>query len=145
MPARKLFIAVIFLFQCHLCFGQIEYDATEAFRVANETQKPVLLVFAGSDWCAPCMRFDKQVLSQNEFLDFAKENLGILKADFPQRKKLPHAEREQNDLLAEQYNPKGIFPSLILLRMDKSVVSTFSYSNQTSKEFISEVKASLSK
>jgi thiamine biosynthesis lipoprotein len=85
------------------------------------------------------------VLSQNEFLDFAKENLVILKADFPQRKKLPPAEQQQNDSLAEQYNPKGIFPSLLLLRTDKSVVSTFSYSNQSSKEFISEVKASLSK
>jgi len=145
MQAGKLFIAVILQFQCLLCMGQIEHDVAEAFRVADETQKPILLVFAGSDWCAPCIRFDNQVLSQHEFLDFAKENFVILKADFPQRKKLPQAEQEQNELLAEQYNPKGIFPNFVLLRLDKSVASTFSYRNQTSKEFISEVKASLSK
>lgn len=144
MKARKLFVLVTILCPS-LVWGQIEHNAEEAFRIASETDKPVLLVFAGSDWCAPCIRFEKQVLSENSFLEFAKENLVILKADFPQRKKLPLSEQEQNDTLAEQYNPKGVFPRLLLLRVDKSVLSVLSYTNQTPVEFISLVKDSLSK
>jgi len=145
MQTNKLLILVILQFQTLLCFGQIERDAEVAFRVANETQKTILLVFTGSDWCAPCMRFEKQVLSEYGFLEFARENLVILKADFPQRKKLSPEEEVQNDKLAEQYNPKGIFPRLVLLREDKSVLSLLHYNNQTSIEFISLVKESLSK
>lgn len=142
---KAALLIVILLVSSTFCFGQVERDAEEAFRIATETHKPVLLVFAGSDWCAACIRFEKQVLSENEFLEFAKENLVILKADFPQRKKLSAEEQEQNDTLAEQYNPKGVFPRLVLLRNDKSVLSTLSYNNQTSEVFISELKASLSK
>ncbi len=52
MKVSKLFVSIIVLFQSLSCLGQIEHDAKEAFRVASETQKPVLLVFAGSDWCS---------------------------------------------------------------------------------------------
>jgi thioredoxin-related protein len=145
MRMCKFFIVVILSVHSLMCLGQIEHDAEEAFRIASETQKPVLLVFAGSDWCAPCIRFDKQVLSENEFLEFAKENLVILKADFPQRKQVAAKEQKQNDLLAEAYNPKGIFPQLILLRADKTVLAPLPYSNQSSEEFISQLKDTLSK
>lgn len=145
MKNYRLGILVTFLTQSFLCGAQIEHDAQKAFRVAGETRKPVLLVFAGSDWCAPCIRFEKQVLSENDFLEFAKENLVVLKADFPQRKKLPPAEQEQNDTLAEQYNPKGIFPKIVLVRVDKTAVSTLSYNNETSEEFIAQLKDSLLK
>lgn len=143
--ANSPLISVILLLQSFLCLGQIKHDAEEAFRVASETQKPVLLVFAGSDWCAPCIRFEKQVLSEKSFLEFANDNLVILKADFPQRKKLPASEQKQNDALAEEYNPKGIFPKLVLLREDRSVLSALTYSNQTTVEFISQIKESLPK
>ena len=139
----RLFVVIAFFTQCSACFAQIKNNAEEAFRVATETQKPVLLIFAGSDWCAPCIRFEKQVLSQARFLEYAKSHLVILKADFPQRKKLSPEEEKQNDSLAEQFNPKGEFPKLVLLREDKSVVSTLTYSNQSSDEFISQIKDSL--
>jgi thiamine biosynthesis lipoprotein len=145
MKNYKLGILAIFLAQSILCSAQIEHDAQEAFRVAGETHKPVLLVFAGSDWCAPCIRFEKRVLTENSFLEFAKDNLVVLKADFPQRKKLPPGEQEQNDTLAEQYNPKGIFPKIVLVRVDKTVVSTLTYNNETSGEFIAQLKDSLLK
>lgn len=141
----KFFVVIAFAIQSVSCFAQIKNNADEAFRIATETQKPVLLVFAGSDWCAPCIRFEKQVLSESTFQDYAKENLVILKADFPQRKKLPSDEQKQNDSLAEQFNPKGEFPKLVLLREDKSVLSTLTYSNQSSDEFISQIKDSLIK
>ena len=85
-----------------------------------------------------------QPFSENDFKEFASKNLVLLKADFPHRKKLPVAEQEQNDALAEQYNPDGIFPQIVLLRIDKSVLSTLPYNRQTSFEFISQIKKLLS-
>src|SRR5687767_10394832 len=125
--------------------GQVTTNAEEAFKVSSETRKPVLLVFAGSDWCAPCIRFERNVMSENSFIRFADENLIILKADFPQRQRLPAALQRQNENLAEKYNPKGIFPFFLLLGIDRSVLSTLNYTNESSLEFISEIKSRLMK
>jgi thiol-disulfide isomerase/thioredoxin len=119
------------------------HNAEEAFRLSHETKKPVLLVFSGSDWCAPCILFDKKVLSQESFQTFAKNNLIVLKADFPQRKKIAEDVKKQNDALAEKYNPKGLFPHVMLILPGHSTPATLSYTNETPDEFISEINAHL--
>ena len=138
-----LFIAAICLFDT--CSAQIQNDAEEAFRISTETNKPVLLVFAGSDWCANCIRFEKKILSTKEFLAFADKNIVILKADFPQRTPLSAPLQEQNASLAEKYNPNGVFPYLLMLTPGKSVLSYLQFSNQTPAEFIEEIKSSIAK
>ncbi|HEY9009061.1 thioredoxin family protein [Ohtaekwangia sp.] len=120
--------------------AQIQQRADEAFRLASETKRPVLLVFAGSDWCAPCIRFEKKILQEKTFQDFANENLVILEADFPQRKKLADDIKKQNEGLADQYNPAGQFPYIVLLRGDRTVLSPLHYNNESPLEFISEIK-----
>lgn len=134
---------LVFVF--YLCFSftvsaQIQIDADQAFRISSETKKPVLLIFSGSDWCAPCMRFERKILSESSFQDFVKENIILLQADFPQRKRLSHALEQQNEQLAEQFNPKGIFPRFLVLSADRKILSTLSYANQSPFEFISEIK-----
>lgn len=124
--------------------AQIQTNAEEAFKISSTTHKPVLLVFAGSDWCAPCMRFEKMILKESSFQTIANESLVILKADFPQRERLPVDVQLQNEKLAEQYNPKGQFPAFLLLRDDRSVLSTsLEYHNQSPGEFITEIKSLL--
>lgn len=145
IPLRTL---LLFAFVCGSVVVQaqvVRTNAEEAFKVSCETRKPVLLVFAGSDWCAPCIRFEKKVMSESTFQHFADENLVILKADFPQREKLPVALQQQNEKLAEKYNPKGVFPFFLLLGIDRSVLSTLDYTNESSVEFISEIKSRLMK
>ena len=138
---KALLSIILVLLASHSGFSQEWTNSTEAFRISAETKKPVLLIFSGSDWCAPCIRFEKKVLSENAFQVYAKDHLIILKADFPQRKKLSEELRKQNDALAEQYNPSGLFPHLVLLTPDQSNATTLMYSNQTSNEFISEINA----
>ena len=141
---------VSFLFVGAMCFSyvcsaQIQNNAEEAFKMSSETNKPVLLVFAGSDWCANCIRFEKKILLALDFQSFARENLVILKADFPQRTPLSAALQEQNASLAEKYNPKGEFPYLLLLTPGKSVLSSLAFSNQSPSEFIAEIKSYIAK
>lgn len=140
---RQTLTMLFFLASLLHAKSQVFDNAEEAFRKAAETDKTVLLIFAGSDWCAPCIRFDKNILSDKQFQDFAAGRLVILKADFPQRKKLSKALQQQNDALAEQYNPAGIFPSLVLLRADHSVLKMLSYQDEASELFISKINLSL--
>jgi thiol-disulfide isomerase/thioredoxin len=69
--------------------GSIGFHKVGKHLLQKKTQaaaenKNILLVFSGSDWCAPCIKLDKTIW-QSEF----KTNLlkmGDLQADFPKKK-----------------------------------------------------------
>jgi thiamine biosynthesis lipoprotein len=123
--------------------GQVVTDFRDAFHIANEKQRPVLIIFAGSDWCAPCIHFNKKVYTEKEFQDFLLQHLIVYEADFPQRKKLSKNIQLQNEALAERYNPKGAFPYFVLVRPDQSVITTLAYDNESPQTFIRKVSAHL--
>lgn len=86
----------------------------QALAQAAKEKKNVLIDFTGSDWCPPCIQMEKEVLSQREFMAFAKNNLVLLKLDFPRRKKLSPEEKEQNHKLGQQFAIEG-FPTYVLV------------------------------
>jgi len=102
--------------------------------------KTKFIIFSGSDWCKGCIQFKKKVLDDPSFEAFAKENLDVVVADFPQRIKLSKNIVVQNEALAEKYNPKGVFPNLVLLSPDGSRFDVIEYSNQSPQEFVKEIK-----
>ena len=102
--------------------------------------KTKFIIFSGSDWCKGCIQFKKKVLDDPSFEAFAKENLDVVVADFPQRIKLSKNIVQQNEALAEKYNPKGVFPNLVLLSPDGSRFDVIEYSNQSPQEFVKEIK-----
>jgi len=57
---------------------------------------------------------EKEFLSQREFIAFAKNNLVLLKLDFPRRKKLSPEEKEQNHKLGQQFGIRG-FPTYVFV------------------------------
>lgn len=142
MKKHLLNIALILAFQFGA--GQLYTNADSAFLRACIEKKPVFLIFSGSDWCPGCIRFEKKILDDSSFLAFAKENLVVLRADFPQRKKLPKDTLLQNEHLAELYNPKGQFPSLVIISPDKAFAVRVDYENQTPAEMISTLRQNLS-
>lgn len=95
--------------------AQSNFEAAK--KQASTENKKVLLYFSGSDWCAPCMKFKKTFIQDEAFKSFADSNLVIVNADFPRKKenKLSKELTEQNELLAETYNPAGSFPLILLL------------------------------
>ncbi len=46
----------------------------------------MLLVFHGSDWCAPCIKLQKKIWQSEQFKTYSKESLVIVKLDFPRKK-----------------------------------------------------------
>jgi thiol-disulfide isomerase/thioredoxin len=142
IPHTLLFPILLF-FTFHVR-AQVFDNAAEAFKISEESGKPVFLVFSGSDWCAPCIQFEKKILTESTFVQFASERLIILKADFPQRKRLTKEMEKQNDTLADRYNPQGIFPYLLLIKPDGSLSGILNYVNQAPSEFMAEIAAHLS-
>ena len=135
----KISICILLLLQVFRAPCQVFEKAEDAFERSKTLQYPLLVVFSGSDWCVPCIRFQNTILNDEGFQKFASKQIVILKADFPQQKKLPKELVAQNEELAEKYNPDGSFPQLVLVRPDRSLVSTLIYNNQTPEVFIREL------
>lgn len=86
-----------------------------------------LYYFSGSDWCAPCIKFKKEVISSEDFKGVVSTlNIEFEILDFPQRKKgLSKAYQKHCDSLANLYNVEGSFPKLI--KVDESKVKVYNH------------------
>ena len=124
--------------------AQVYVHSDSAYRIAKASGKPILLVFSGTDWCPGCMRFDKKVLRDSLFAQEGAKLVVVLRADFPQRSKLPVELVKQNDSLAAIYNSTGLFPHIVLLHAnDSKQQRTISYTTESAREFITLLKSLL--
>lgn len=102
-------------------------DFAAAQKKAKDEKKLILLDFTGSDWCPPCMKLKKDVLSTKEFLDYTKTNFVLVEVDFPRRKQLPADQQQANQALSQKYNIEA-FPTIIVVKSDgKEVWRQMSY------------------
>ena len=115
----------------------------KAQQQAKAENKNILLNFAGSDWCGPCIILNKEIFDSKVFGQYSNDHLILVKADFPRLKKnqLTKGQQKLNDQLAEKYNQEGIFPLTILLTPDGKVLKKWEGLPRVSpEEFTSEVK-----
>lgn len=101
----------------------------KAKETAVNSNHNIVLVFQGSDWCAPCIKLDKNVWQTKTFQNLAKNHFVMLKADFPRRKanKLSKELTLQNAKLAEKYNNQGFFPLVVVLDYTGKVLGKMGY------------------
>ena len=116
---------------------------TKAKEVAAKEEKTILLVFQGSDWCAPCIKLDREIWSTDEFKAFAADHYVLLKADFPRKKKnqLSPEQQSANAQLAEKYNQKGIFPLVVVLDHLGKVIGQTSYKKIPPADYIRHLQS----
>jgi thioredoxin-related protein len=142
----KIKFLIVFFFISIFSFSQKweeTYDAAKS--KVEESGGAILLVFAGSDWCAPCIKLDRLVFQSPKFDQFAKENLTLYKADFPRKKanSLDDELTTTNKLLAEKFNPKGYFPLVVLLDSEEKVLGSFGYQRKSVEDYISQINSLL--
>ena len=118
-------------------------DLAVAKQLAAQKNYKIILVFQGSDWCAPCMKLDKEIWSTDSFKSYAKEHYVLLKADFPRRKgnQLPKEQQEKNNQLAEKYNRNGYFPHVVVLDSNGKVLGQTGYKKVSPEEYIDLLNA----
>lgn len=100
-----------------------------ALAQAQASQRPVLAVFSGSDWCKPCMQLKQEVFDQPEFARFAQDKLVLARFDFPRSKKnrLDPAQTKLSEEAAAQLNKEGAFPAVVLLSPEGRVLARTGY------------------
>lgn len=113
-------------------------DLDKAKDLAKENNQHIVLVFSGSDWCAPCIKLENEIWSSAEFKTQAKNQFVLVKADFPRRKKnkLSDAQQENNNALAEKYNTQGLFPFVVVLNYKGEVLGSTGYKKVSPSEYV---------
>ncbi|MFI0427252.1 MAG: thioredoxin family protein [Flavobacterium sp.] len=118
-------------------------DFEEAKKIATEQDKNIIIVFSGSDWCAPCIKLDKNIWQSEAFKKEAAEEWVLVKANFPRKKanELSKEQTEHNRKLAEKYNIEGSFPLVVILDKNGKVLGKMGFKNVSPEEYIKMIHA----
>jgi len=122
-----------------------ETNFDKAKEIASKENKPIILVFQGSDWCAPCIKLDHEVWSTEIFKKYAATHYVMLQADFPRKKKntLSKEQTQANAKLFEKYNKNGVFPFVVILNNTGKVLGETSYKKTGPEIYIKEINSFL--
>jgi len=109
---------------------------------AEQSNKKLILVFSGSDWCIPCIKLEKEIWENSSFIQYAEQHYVLFRADFPKRKKnkLPETIQQLNDRLASEYNPKGYFPLVVVLDTQGKVKGQLGYEKLSPEAYIALIE-----
>ncbi len=133
---KKLVICLVLVIVTQLVFAQDniesivwETDFELAKSKSQKSQKPILMLFTGSDWCAPCKMLKANFFDSSEFIKMSN-NFIMLMVDFPKDKALiTHEQEKLNTLLSAKYGVKS-FPTLIAINYDGAIIDKIkSYSS----------------
>lgn len=114
-------------------------DIHEAYNIAQNENKNILINFTGSDWCVWCHRLSDEVFSTTKFKKYADENLVLLFLDFPNKRELSSKQQLHNQLVAQMLGIKG-YPSVWLLDKDLSPLLVTGYKDGGAENYVSHLK-----
>lgn len=89
-------------------------DFRLAQAVASQLNRDILMAFTSLDSSEWCQRLDREIFQKEQFKDYARKNLVLLRIDFPRLTKQPEKLSEQNRLLAEAHGVRG-YPTVLFI------------------------------
>lgn len=113
----------------------ITEDYIKAKEMAQAYQKPMGILFTGSDWCQYSRKLLDEVLFDKAFAEEVKKEFVFVNIDFPELN--PHPSKrllEQNYLLKEEFQVKS-FPLLVLVDEGVHEITRLGFSAETSAEY----------
>lgn len=93
-------------------------DYEDAMAAAEQSGRPVLTIFTGSDWCPHCVTLEKKVLETDQFLAWAENRVVLLMIDLPQQG-ISQEERNARSRVCIKYGVRT-FPNTVLIAPDGS-------------------------
>ena len=104
-------------------------DLGAAQAQAKASNRPILAVFSGSDWCKPCIMYEQEVFAKPEFAAYAQGKLVLAHFDFPRQKRNQPtaAQLKLNEAAAAQLNREGDFPLAVVLSPEGKVLAKTGY------------------
>lgn len=141
---KTVLFSLLLLLSIGSAFSQDwQTDLSKAKTIATQENKTIILVFQGSDWCAPCMKLDKEIWSSEYFKNYAKSNYIMVQVDFPRRKQnaLSKEQEAANGELAEKYNKNGVFPFVVVMDGAGNVLGETGYKKMTPEGYVKVLDA----
>jgi thioredoxin-related protein len=141
---RRLGLALLVVASAVAARGDVRWhtDYATALATAEETGRPVLTVFTGSDWCQHCRTLERQVLETAEFRGWAEERVVLLMIDLPQSG-ISIEERKARSRVCITYGVRS-FPSVVLLAPDgKKITGQSGYHGQTAADWVAVLNGHL--
>lgn len=141
-------LTILMLISCILVICPLFAEEKEELWLTNletglelsaEQNKPVLLYFTGSDWCGWCIKLTEEVLDTDQFINYAEENLVLVRLDFPRSIQQDEATVRYNRNIMERFNVRG-FPTLFLLNSDESVIAQTGYRQGGAEKYIEHLE-----
>lgn len=140
---KRILILLLLLIGVSSFSTEWSTNLEESLIKAKAENKLVVMVFQGSDWCAPCRKLDKKVWQTDTFADYAKQYFVMCKVDFPRKSKnkLSAQQQKLNKELADQYNPQAYFPLVVILDNSGKIIGKTGYKSMTAKAYISHLES----
>ncbi len=101
-------------------------DPNEAASLARASNRPLFILFTGSDWCVWCQRLEREILGTEEFRTFATDKLVLLKLDFPKNIPQPDDVKARNRALMQKFGVQG-FPTVLVFDAEGNLIKQLGY------------------
>lgn len=111
---------------------------------AKKSNKNIFVDFTGSDWCKWCIALDQEVYSHKEFSEYAKENLVMLKFDYPRDTPQPMEVKQYNQEMLKKFGVQG-FPTVFILTPDLKMIGRTGYLAGGPVNYINNLQAMITK
>lgn len=90
-------------------------DWSQAKELAERENKKILIILTGSEWCAPCKKMDKNVLTNTAFQQYAKDHLILFLIDLPGGGLVMNSPVYQDYMRFKKQYQTNALPSLVLV------------------------------
>lgn len=134
LQQMKKTVFLSFLIFANICLAQEKYDDWQvAKNKAESTNKNILIVLTGAEWCKPCVKMEKNVMQAKEFIDYANENLVLLELNLPRHWDYDSKLIKDYQHFKSKYQSNAL-PSLILVdTQGKEIMKMTSYLSSLEK------------
>tara|TARA_Y100001934_G_C12163093_1_gene682917 strand:- start:73 stop:558 length:486 start_codon:yes stop_codon:yes gene_type:complete len=119
----------------------INYE--EAIELSRTEEKPVFMLFTGSDWCGWCMKLESEVFASDAFRDAMADTFVFLKLDFPRKIQQTPEIKKQNKRLMREYPVRG-FPTVILLNSKNQQIGSTGYKRGGGAAYVEHIQKMMS-
>lgn len=122
------FLTLITLFFLNLSFAQItKYDDWDIAKQQSELKgKNILIILTGAEWCKPCVKMEKNVIENEQFIEYANRNLVILEINIPRNQNYNSKIMKDYVYFKDKYSTNAL-PVMILV--DKNGTEKISLSD----------------
>ena len=114
-------------------------DFKAAQAIARRSNRPILLLLTGSDWCGFCKKLKREALDKSDFKRFAADRLVLVYADSPNKVSLPPELAAQNKRLSAQFKVRGV-PCTVILAPDGTELGRISGCPRNPKDYLRQIK-----